>query len=107
MLDGKLVLVDDDGKSLNKVDSLINADSGSKEDEVFNETTSFMTSMSSKVDKNLKSGSGVTSKIMYEQWRETYGEDPYDDEDFDDYGLKDGSLKFANAFDINLRAQLQ
>nr|GEV14446.1 hypothetical protein [Tanacetum cinerariifolium] len=85
MLDGKLVLVDDDEKSLNKVDSLINADSGSEEDEVFNETTSFMTSMSSK----------------------TYGEDPYNDEDFDDCGLKDASLKFANAFDINLRGQLQ
>ncbi|GKD26965.1 hypothetical protein Tco_1233179, partial [Tanacetum coccineum] len=34
MLDGKLVLVDDDGKPLKKVDHLVNADSDNKVDEV-------------------------------------------------------------------------
>ncbi|GJU13534.1 proteasome subunit alpha type-5 [Tanacetum coccineum] len=37
MLDEKLVLVDDDGKPLKKVDDLVNADSDSEMDEVFNE----------------------------------------------------------------------
>ncbi|GJZ22652.1 gag-aspartyl protease domain-containing protein [Tanacetum coccineum] len=57
MLDVELVLMDDDGKPLKK---------------------GFMASMSSKVDNNSKSGSGVGSKSLHEQWRETYNEDPYD-----------------------------
>ncbi|GKB76701.1 hypothetical protein Tco_0943596 [Tanacetum coccineum] len=32
---------------------------------------------------------------------------PYDDADFDDPGLTDAPMKFANAFDINLRGQLR
>ncbi|GKD37336.1 retrovirus-related pol polyprotein from transposon TNT 1-94 [Tanacetum coccineum] len=35
------------------------------------------------------------------------GEDSYDDEDFDNYGLTDTQLKFANAFDISFRGQLR
>ncbi|GKG51935.1 hypothetical protein Tco_0544573, partial [Tanacetum coccineum] len=61
MLDEKLVLVDDDWKPLKKVGDPVNADSGSEVDEVFNETASFMASIS------LKSGSGVKSKSTYEQ----------------------------------------
>ncbi|GJT10679.1 hypothetical protein Tco_0857721 [Tanacetum coccineum] len=38
---------------------------------------------------------------------ESHGEDPYDDADFDDPGLTDAQMKFANAFDINLRGQLR
>nr|GEV63980.1 hypothetical protein [Tanacetum cinerariifolium] len=45
MLDGKLLLVDD-GKPINKVDSLVNAGSDGEVDEVFNETSSFMASTS-------------------------------------------------------------
>nr|GEU68283.1 hypothetical protein [Tanacetum cinerariifolium] len=36
--------------------------------------------------------------------RETYTEDPYDD---DDCGLPDAQLKFANAFDISIRGKLR
>ncbi|GKG56739.1 hypothetical protein Tco_0580063, partial [Tanacetum coccineum] len=35
------------------------------------------------------------------------GEDLYDDDDFDNHDLTDAQMKFANAFDINLRGQLR
>ncbi|GKC36835.1 probable indole-3-pyruvate monooxygenase YUCCA10 [Tanacetum coccineum] len=38
---------------------------------------------------------------------ESHGKDPYDDDDFDDPGLTDAQMKFANTFDINLRGQLR
>ncbi|GJS07218.1 gag-aspartyl protease domain-containing protein [Tanacetum coccineum] len=64
-LDEKLVLVDDDdGKPLKKVDHLVNADSDYKVDEVFNKTVGFMTLTSSHVNKSV---SGVRNKSMYEQ----------------------------------------
>ncbi|GJT57447.1 hypothetical protein Tco_0992501 [Tanacetum coccineum] len=78
-------------------------DSGNEVEDVFNETVGFMASTSSKVEKYPKSGSGVESKSMYEQWRENYVQDPYDDDDFDDCDLTSTALQFANAFDINLR----
>ncbi|GKE23978.1 ribonuclease H-like domain-containing protein, partial [Tanacetum coccineum] len=78
MLNGKFVLVYDDGKPLKKVDDSFNADSDS-----------------------------VVDESMYEQWKETYNEDPYDDDDFDDCGLTYAHMKFANAFHINLRGQLR
>ncbi|GJS60179.1 hypothetical protein Tco_0654963 [Tanacetum coccineum] len=81
MLDGKLVLVDYDGKLLKR----------------FYGINEF------KVDNNSKSNSGVESKSMYEQWIKTYVEGPYDDGDFDDRALTNASLKFANVFDISLR----
>ncbi|GJY30440.1 hypothetical protein Tco_0413935 [Tanacetum coccineum] len=77
MLDGKLVLVDYDGKPLKKVNNPINADSDSEVEE-----------------------------SMHEQWRETYTEDPYDDDDFDDCGLTDDLMAFANKFNISLCGQL-
>ncbi|GKD53828.1 hypothetical protein Tco_1287215 [Tanacetum coccineum] len=89
MLDGKLVLVDDDVKLLKKFDYPVNTDSDSEVVEMFNETAGFMASTSSKVDNNFSSCSGVGSKSMYEQWRKTYVEYPYDVDDFDEYGLTD------------------
>ncbi|GJS91593.1 reverse transcriptase domain-containing protein [Tanacetum coccineum] len=65
----------------------------SEVDEVFNENSDFMASMSSKVDNNSKSGSGVG---------EAYIEDQYNDDDFDDCGLTNAQSKFANAFDISV-----
>ncbi|GJR48116.1 hypothetical protein Tco_1316219 [Tanacetum coccineum] len=69
MLDGKLVLVGDDGKPLKSM------------------LPSSSTLASKKVNKASKSGSGVGNKIFYEQWKETYDEDPYDDDDCVDPGL--------------------
>ncbi|GJT42542.1 hypothetical protein Tco_0951257 [Tanacetum coccineum] len=65
----------------------------SEVDEVFNETACFMPSTSSKVGNYSNSGSGVESKSMYEQWREAYADDPYNDDKFDNCGLTDASLK--------------
>ncbi|GJR51504.1 hypothetical protein Tco_1402025 [Tanacetum coccineum] len=53
-------------------------------------------------DEALKNGSGWGYKSLYEQWKENHGEDPYDDDDFDDPGLTDAQTKLINAFDINL-----
>ncbi|GJX69188.1 hypothetical protein Tco_0304915 [Tanacetum coccineum] len=89
-----------------KVDSLVNSDSDREVEEVFNKNAGFMASTSSKVENYSKSGSGVESTSMYEQWRETYNEDSYADDDFDNCGLTNASLKLANAFDISLRGQL-
>ncbi|GKA46614.1 hypothetical protein Tco_0739497 [Tanacetum coccineum] len=47
------------------------------------------------------------NKSLYEQWKKSHNEDPYEDDDFDDPGLTDAQVKFANAFDINLRGQLR
>nr|GEY44015.1 hypothetical protein [Tanacetum cinerariifolium] len=103
MSNGRLVLVRDDGKPLRpKVDDLVNADKDNEVDEVFNETVSFMASTSSKVNKSSKNGSDVINKSLYATWKKIYNEDPYDDDDFDDYGLTCAQTKFANAFDISL-----
>nr|GEX81095.1 hypothetical protein [Tanacetum cinerariifolium] len=59
------VLVDDDEKLLKKVDDPVNTDSDSDVQEVFNETTCIMASMSFKVDKISKNGSGVGNKSMF------------------------------------------
>ncbi|GJU62550.1 hypothetical protein Tco_1244385 [Tanacetum coccineum] len=83
-------------RSAKNVDDLVNVDSDSEVDEVFNENADFMASMSSKVDNNSKSGSGVG---------EAYIEDQYNDDDFDDCGLTDAQSKFANAFDISVCGQ--
>ncbi|GKA16246.1 cysteine-rich receptor-like protein kinase 10 [Tanacetum coccineum] len=93
-LDGKVVLVDADGKLLKRVNDQVNADDDSEVDEVFNETTSFMASTSSTVHKGSKSGSCVVNKNLYDKCKETYNEDPYDGVDFDDYGLTDAHMKF-------------
>ncbi|GJT61813.1 hypothetical protein Tco_1005346 [Tanacetum coccineum] len=47
------------------------------------------------------------NKSLYEQWKENHGEDPYDDDDFDDPRLTCAQIKFANAFGINLHGQLR
>ncbi|GJV76875.1 hypothetical protein Tco_1508459 [Tanacetum coccineum] len=101
MIEGKLVLLDDDGKPLKpsqsklpsssnvvskKVDDLVNEDNDSEVEEIYDETTTYMDSTS--LNKN-------------------HGDDPYDDDDFDDPSLTDAQMKFANDFDINLRDQLR
>ncbi|GKF30927.1 hypothetical protein Tco_0100725 [Tanacetum coccineum] len=78
MLDEKLVLVNDDRKPLKKIDDPVSMDSDSEVEEVFNETAGLMVSTSFKVDKSFESCNSVGNKSMYEQWRETYIEDPYE-----------------------------
>ncbi|GJX49927.1 hypothetical protein Tco_0276772 [Tanacetum coccineum] len=57
ILGGKLMFVDDDGKPLHKANSMVNADSDSEVEEVFNKTAGYMASTS------LKSGSAVVMVI--------------------------------------------
>ncbi|GJY41461.1 hypothetical protein Tco_0428731 [Tanacetum coccineum] len=98
MIEGKLVLLDDDGKSLKPCKSTLPSSSNvvsKKVNDLVNE------------DNDRKWKSAGRNKSLYEQWKENHGEDPYDDDDFDDPGLTDAQMKFANAFDINLRGQLR
>ncbi|GJZ77851.1 hypothetical protein Tco_0642523 [Tanacetum coccineum] len=83
----------------------INEDNDSEMEEVYDETATYMASTSFNVNKASKSDRG--DKSLYEQWKESHGEDPYDDDDFDDPGLTDAQMKFANTFDINLCGQLR
>nr|GEU30810.1 hypothetical protein [Tanacetum cinerariifolium] len=82
MIEMKLVLLGDDGKHLKpckptlpsssnlvskKVDDLVNEDSDSEVEEVYDETVTYMASTSSKVNKASKSGSGGgKQKLIYE-----------------------------------------
>ncbi|GJW37388.1 hypothetical protein Tco_0060308 [Tanacetum coccineum] len=97
MIEGKLVLLDDD----------VNEDNDSEVEEVYDETATYMASTSFNANKASKSGSEGGNKSLYEQWQESHGEYRYDDDDFDDPGLTDAQMKFANAFDTNLRDQLR
>nr|GEU71402.1 hypothetical protein [Tanacetum cinerariifolium] len=90
MIEEKLVLLDD-----------------GEMEEVYDETTTYMASTSFNVNKASKGGSRERNKSLYKQRQESHGEDPYDDDDFNDPGLIDAQMKFANAFNINLRSQLK
>ena len=50
-------------------------------------------------------------KSLLEQWRkDTYDHNPYDDDDddeYDDFGLTEAQLKFANAYNISIRGQIR
>ncbi|GKB53029.1 reverse transcriptase domain-containing protein [Tanacetum coccineum] len=82
MIEGTLMLMDNDGKPLKPSKSTLCSSSNV---------------VSKKVDNldNEDNDSEVEEK-------ENHGKDPYDDDDFDDPGLTDDQMKFANAFDINL-----
>ncbi|GJS46332.1 hypothetical protein Tco_0596453 [Tanacetum coccineum] len=71
MIEGKLLLVDDDGKPLPKSVSTVNVNCDSEVEEVFNEHTGFMTSTT------LKSGNERVygTKSLLEQLRETKRDD--------------------------------
>nr|GEV23287.1 putative gnk2-like domain-containing protein [Tanacetum cinerariifolium] len=77
----KFVLPDDDGKPLKASKSMLSSSSNvvsKKVDDMVNE------------DKD--------SEVE----EESHGEDPYDDVDFEDPGLSDAQMKFADTFNINL-----
>ncbi|GJW41476.1 hypothetical protein Tco_0067321 [Tanacetum coccineum] len=122
MIAVKLVSLDDEGKLLKpskstlpsssnvvfkKVDDLVNEDNDSELEDVYDETATYMASTSFNVNKASKSGNEGGNKSLYEQWKESHSENSYDDDDFDDPGLTDAQMKFAYAFDINLRGQLR
>nr|GEU29709.1 hypothetical protein [Tanacetum cinerariifolium] len=88
MIEGKLLLVDDDEKPLPNVVSTINADSDSEVEEVFDEHATFMVSTGLK--RSCEIGYGTNS--LWEQWKETKHDDdsdPYDDDLYDGYDMSD------------------
>ncbi|GJY87338.1 hypothetical protein Tco_0501966 [Tanacetum coccineum] len=76
-MEGKLMLVDDDGKPLEKVDYPVNLGSHNEVEPVKNEMTSFLASKLTGVGYDLKS--------LLEQWRESNVDDDYDPYDDDIY----------------------
>ncbi|GJW31731.1 hypothetical protein Tco_0051763 [Tanacetum coccineum] len=81
MLDGKLVLVDDDEKPLKKIDSLVDSDSDSN----------------SEVEEN---------KSLLEQWKKTIVDDdydPYDDDDvYDGHDISENLQAICDHCDIKV-----
>ncbi|GKB54884.1 putative reverse transcriptase domain-containing protein [Tanacetum coccineum] len=67
-----------------KVNDLVNEDNDSIVEEVYDETATYMASTSFNINKASKSGSGWENKSVYEQWKSSHGEDPYDDDNFVD-----------------------
>nr|GEU95623.1 hypothetical protein [Tanacetum cinerariifolium] len=88
IIDGKLTLVDDDGKPLPRVVSTVNKDSDSEVEDVIDEHAVFMAS------RSLKSGnhSGYDNNSLLEQCRLTKREDYYDIYDDDMYESHDMSV---------------
>ncbi|GJS73396.1 hypothetical protein Tco_0706237 [Tanacetum coccineum] len=84
-IDGKLTLVDDDGKPLPKVVFTVNADSDSEVEEVVDEHAIFMASTS------LKNGtdSGYGTNSLLKQWTTIKWDDDYDPYDDDLYESHD------------------
>ncbi|GKG40328.1 hypothetical protein Tco_0467105 [Tanacetum coccineum] len=87
MLEEKCVLMDDDGKLIEKVDYFDDSNSEDEVKPVDNEMVNFLASKSS--------GVGYDTKSLLEQYRETYGnaEDVYDPYDGDLY-------KFLTIFNL-------
>ncbi|GJX98838.1 hypothetical protein Tco_0355857 [Tanacetum coccineum] len=81
LIEGKLLLVDDDEKPLLKVLATVNIDSDSEVEEVFDEHATFMASTGLK--RGSDSGYGTYS--LCEQWKETKRDDDYDTYDDDLY----------------------
>ncbi|GKA06977.1 hypothetical protein Tco_0686201 [Tanacetum coccineum] len=104
ILDDKLVLVDDDGKPLKKVNSPVNSDNDSEVEEVFIETTGFIESTS------LNSGSRIRfgTKSLLEQWRETKMDDdydPYHDDMYIGYDMSENLQAVCGDLNIKVRGR--
>nr|GEY67209.1 hypothetical protein [Tanacetum cinerariifolium] len=104
MIEGKLLLVDDDRKPLLKVVSTVNADSNSEVEEVFDEHITFM------VSTGLKRGSdnGYDTNSLWEQRKETKRDDYYDlydDDLYDSLDMSDTLHAICDEFDIMVRGR--
>ncbi|GKA50888.1 hypothetical protein Tco_0744084 [Tanacetum coccineum] len=96
-LEWKCVLVNDDGKPLEKVDYSSNQCSEDEVDSVDNEMTSYLASKSPGVE--------YATKILLEQWRKTYVDDDYDSYDDDMYEsqeISDNIQSICNNLDIKV-----
>ncbi|GJX55613.1 ribonuclease H-like domain-containing protein [Tanacetum coccineum] len=99
LLEGKGVLVDDDGKPLKKVDYLGDHDSEDEVEPVEIEMAIFLASKSS--------GVGYGTNSLLEQCRETYGKDdynydPYDDDIYEGREIPDNIQSICDNLDIKV-----
>ncbi|GJS17169.1 hypothetical protein Tco_0411641 [Tanacetum coccineum] len=60
-----------------------------------------------KLDDSVNADSDSEVEEVYNETKDTYDENPYDDDDFDDFGLTKTQMAFANAFYISLRGASQ
>ncbi|GKB51322.1 retrotransposon protein, putative, ty1-copia subclass, partial [Tanacetum coccineum] len=100
IIDGKVTLVDDDGKPLKKVDYPGDHDS---EDEVESVDNDMARSMASE-------RVGFGTKSLLEQWRDSYengdyDEDPYDDDMYEGQDLPDKIQDICDNLDIRVRGR--
>ncbi|GKC46572.1 kinase-like domain-containing protein, partial [Tanacetum coccineum] len=104
LMEGKCVLMDEDGKPLEKIN--YSGDHGNEDEvePVDNERTSFMASN--------PLGVGYGTKSLLEQWRETYGDaqqaydyDPYDDDMSEGHEITDNIQTICNNLDIKVRGR--
>ncbi|GJU58812.1 hypothetical protein Tco_1236578 [Tanacetum coccineum] len=100
IIDVKVTLMDDEGKPLAKVDSSGDYDSEDKVASVDNEMANFLASK--------KVGYGTNS--LLEQWKETYGNDdydfdPYDDDMYEGQDIPDKIQSICDNLDIKVRGR--
>ncbi|GJV87082.1 RNA-directed DNA polymerase, eukaryota [Tanacetum coccineum] len=80
----------------NKESDVADEESESDLEEVYNETTIFMAS---------KSGGGTGKKSLYKRWKDDYDDNPYDDDECEDF--TEEQLALCDAFDIRLRSHVR
>ncbi|GKC68000.1 hypothetical protein Tco_1100598 [Tanacetum coccineum] len=93
-------------KPLPKVVSMVNADSDSDVEEVFDEHIIFMASTGLKHD----SDSGYGTNRLWEHWKETKWDDdydPYDDDLYDSHDMSDNLQAICDEFDITIHGDLK
>ncbi|GJU63260.1 hypothetical protein Tco_1148473 [Tanacetum coccineum] len=98
IIEGKVTLVDDEGKSLTNIDSLGDHDS---EDEIASTDNDMANFLASKKD-------GYDTNSLLEQWKESYvnGDydfDPYNDDMYEGQDIPDMILDICDNFDIKVR----
>ena len=105
MLDGKLVHVGDDGKSLKPCKStlpsskkVVDPDSDDEVLEIYNDSATYMAYTSFKVNEICKKVVVEWAGRVKQLKEETYDEDLYDDNEFDDCGLTKSQMEFAKCF---------
>ncbi|GJT97414.1 hypothetical protein Tco_1092932 [Tanacetum coccineum] len=77
------------GTTPKKTKMVFEKDSESKVEEVRNKIANFMASKISKVNKGFIGGTGAENSSLNEQWKKSYGDDPYDDANFNTLSLTD------------------
>ncbi|GJX73315.1 hypothetical protein Tco_0311910 [Tanacetum coccineum] len=102
LMEGKCVLVNDEGNPLKMVDYSGEHGSENEVEPVDNEMTSFLASK--------PSGVGYGTNILLEQWRETYGNadydyDPYNDDMYEGQEIPENIQSICDNMYIKVRGQ--